>query len=74
MRDTDINTINSNVISYMNYISDKKMYFQIVDSSGKKIYNDFKFGPISNKGQWNIVGNEASYEVNEIKGKDYLYA
>jgi len=71
--DIDKNTIDSSIVSYMNYTSNKKIYFQIWDSNGKKIYDDFKMVFIKNKAQWNISENEASYEINKIKDKNYLY-
>lgn len=71
--DIDRSAINSSIISYMNYTSNKKTYFQIWDSSNKKIYDDFKMDSIKNKGQWNISQNQASYEINKIKNKNYLY-
>lgn len=71
--DIDKNTINSSIVSYMSYTSNKKTYFQIWDSSSKKIYDDFKMDSIKNRGQWNISENEASYEINKIKNKSYLY-
>lgn len=71
--DIDKNTIDSSIVSYMNYTASKKVYFQIWDSSGKMIYDDFKMASIKNKVQWNISENEASYEINKIKDKNYLY-
>lgn len=71
--DVNYGNLNKNIVSYMKYLSNKKTHFQVFDDSGRKIYDDFKIGAIENKGQWNISKDKVSYEVSEIKEKNYLY-
>lgn len=71
----DINkdVITSSIVSYVNYIDNKNMHFQIWDKSGKKIYDDFKMNTNKIKSEVNIDEGKVGYEIIKIKDKNYLY-
>ncbi|PJI07894.1 MULTISPECIES: sensor histidine kinase [Clostridium] len=65
--------INQAINSYMESVTNGEIYFQILDNSNRKIYDDFKKGVSRNESNGNFSKDKVSYEVRDITGKSYLY-
>lgn len=65
--------INLDIVSYMKEVDNKSTYFQMFDDKDKLIYDNFKGGILKDKNTWKFSGAEVSYEIIEIKNKNYLY-